>query len=407
MKRYKAIERRVRELSDLVGEIIVVEEAGIGPVAYITPDFKAASAHGIVNLTDEIRWYAVELYNIEASDEARIRAWHVTALALPDCDTPEGCAALKRLAEPAAVTPCDREIDDPVYATIREELERLSGRIVCPDSRFEFDLGLDSIDHVALYTFLEATFGVHVHDREFATMMTPETLYRYVKAHASRHTPTAVDWSQILRTDRDTVLRHSPWVLGLYRLIALPLFRLYFRLERRGMEHLPECPCIIAPSHQSMLDGFIITASLPWRVLRHTFTLAFEQVFGVTPAATYGQLILIDVNNDLKASMQKAAVPLMQGENLVIFPEGARSRDRQLLEFRPFAAMLAKEFNVPIVPTLLDGGFEALRAGMLFPRPAKISVRFLEPIYPREDESAEVLTARVKLAIKEAMRTKN
>ena len=407
MRRCEAAEAKVEELSALVAEIAVVEAEG-GLCAYITPDLEEAARQGIVNLTAEIRWYAVELYNMDLPEALKIRTFHVAPFPLPkngegEIDTEALPAWLERSSRPH---PAEPDIDDPLYRELKAYIARMTEQPVYPSSHFEFDLGLDSLDHVELFAFVEESFGVVVHDRSFAAMMSPKALWRYVKAHRKRMEPRPVDWSRLLRKREGTPLHTSPWALRLFKWLALPLFRLYFRLEISGTEKIPEAPCIIAPSHQSMLDGFILTASLPTPVLEETFTLAFDRVFGrgmMTPVARYGQLVLIDVNNDLKASMEASGVPLMAGKNLVVFPEGARSRDRQLLEFRPLFAMLAREFGVPIVPVVLDGTFEALRAGMLFPRPAKVVVRYLEPVWPEEGESAELLSMRVKRAIREEM----
>ncbi len=382
-----------------------MEERGL-LCAYITPDFDEAARQGIVNLTQEIRWYAVELYNMHAGEALKIRDYHVVVSSLPLRD--DGSIATERLSEllEMAEPRYEEDIDDKLYRDLKSYIATMTERPVYPASHFEFDLGLDSLDHVELFAFIEMSFGVKIHDKSFAKMMRMGALYRYVKAHHMKMEPKPVTWAQLLRRKKGEPLNYSPWFLTCYRLLALPLFKLYFRLSVSGEERIPDAPCIIAPSHQSMLDGFIMGAALPRHVLLDTFTLAFELVFGrgaMTPVARFGQLVLIDVNNDLKNAVESSAVPLMHGKNLLIFPEGARSRDRELLEFRPLFAMLAKEFNVPIVPTVLDGTFEALRAGMLFPRPAKVVVKYLDPIYPRDDESAEELTARVKRAIKEEM----
>jgi long-chain acyl-CoA synthetase len=100
--------------------------------------------------------------------------------------------------------------------------------------------------------------------------------------------------------------------------------------------------------------------------------------------------------------MQYCALPLKVGNNLVIFPEGARTRDRELLEFRPFFAMLSKTFNLPIVPVVIDGSFEALESGKILPRPKKVKVTYLKPIQP-ENLSYEELSQKVKTAIAQEM----
>ena len=136
----------------------------------------------------------------------------------------------------------------------------------------------------------------------------------------------------------------------LYKIILYPIFKLYFRMEVKGLENIPAGACVIAPSHESMLDGFLIEATLPFKILKNGFFLAYQNIFGtkpLKPIADNGQTILINANKNLLRSMKLAAAPLQNGDNVVVFPEGARSRDGKLLEFRPFFAILAKAYCVP------------------------------------------------------------
>ncbi len=398
---------RILQLSALVAEI-AVREAADGLEACIVPNLDEAARQGVVNLSDEIRWYAVELYNLEAPGDARIVRFRVRTEPLPK--RPSGGVDTARLDAwmrgNEADIPCRSRVAAPLYDTLKRFVETLTERPVCPESHFEFDLGLDSLDYVALFAFAESSFGVTLSEGEFASMMTMEALWRHIEEAHSRHDYRPVGWPELFRSEVSAPLPRSPRILTLYRWLALPLFHCYFRLCVEGMERIPEGPCIIAPTHQSMLDGFIMTAALPAPVLRRTYTLAFEKVFGrgvMTPVARFGQLLLIDVNSGLRHAVAMSAQPLKQGDNLLIFPEGARSRDRELLEFRPLFTMLSKTFDVPVVPVVLDGTFEALGAGMLFPRPAKVAVRCLEPVYPDAGESAEAMSARIKKRVKEEM----
>ncbi|MEK6659170.1 MAG: lysophospholipid acyltransferase family protein, partial [Campylobacterota bacterium] len=218
--------------------------------------------------------------------------------------------------------------------------------------------------------------------------------------------PTMPNWGEILHESIDEKLIYSPIVMFIYKIVLFPLFRLYFRLEVVGVKNIPSYACIIAPSHQSMLDGFLIESLLPYKILKKSFFLAYKQVFGTTllaPISKYGQTILIDANANLKHTMQYCALPLREGNNLVIFPEGARTRDRKLLEFRPFFAMLSKTFNIPILPVVIDGSFEALQAGKIVPRPKKIRVTFLSPI-ASDRLSIDEITQMTKKAIESELK---
>ena len=68
---------------------------------------------------------------------------------------------------------------------------------------------------------------------------------------------------------------------------------------------------------------------------------------------------------------------------MIIFPEGTRSVDGELGDYKKTFAILSSELNVPIVPVAIEGAYKALPKGSLIPRPfKKICVKFLEPINP-------------------------
>lgn len=279
----------------------------------------------------------------------------------------------------------------------------MSNTTILPSSHLELDLGLDSLDYVELFVFIEHSYGVRIDEKKFSHLMIMQELYDYIKEHKEYITPTKTEWENILKEKHEGKLIFSPFIMFTYKTLLLPLFKLFFRLEVKGLENIPKSSCVIAPTHQSMLDGFLIEATLPYSILKNSFFLAFKQVFGTKllyPIATYGQSILIDANYKLKETMQHAALPLKKKKNLVIFPEGARTRDGRLLEFRPFFAMLSKTHNVPIIPVIIDGSFKALPSGKIFPRPKKIKLTYLEPIYPK-DLTYDELTNLVKKTIED------
>ncbi len=385
------IEKRVLHLSPFVKEISV-QKRDKKMMAFIYPDFEALKQQKIVNIENEIRWYAVELYNLDPIDGIKLDGYRIV-------QEPFSSAAREEKRVPAD------EPQDEVYREIKTYLQGVTTEPIYPTSHLELDLGLDSLDYVMLFAFVEKSFGLHLDEALFAERMVMQDFCRYVAQKQQKSDIQPVNWSEIIEEPIEYELTYSPLWMTLYKTFFLPLFKLYFRLDISGEENLPQSPCIIAPSHQSMLDGFILAAALPYAVLKKSFFLAYEGEFGksfMRPVARNGQLVMINVNYNLKTSMQRAAVPLNEGENVVIFPEGARSRDAKLLPFKRYYAILAKELNVPIVPVLLDGTFEAMKAGKLFPRPAKVRVEYLPPVYP-DRLTHEEINVQVKAVIAEAM----
>ena len=405
----RKIEERVLFLSPYVKEIAVVTYDN-SPFAYIYPDFERLKKANIINIEEEIRWYAVELYNMEVEKPQKIRGYKVFTHPLPRTASKAfDTAKLRELAlidEDESCLHKEAEPDDETYKAIKTFLSELSENEICLKSHLELDLGLDSLDYVELFIFIERSFGVKIDEMIFSKMMSMQDLYSYVKEHQTHNDPFKVKWKDILDEPIDEKLIYSPYIMYMYKTLILPISKLYFRLEVIGKENIPSYPCIIAPSHQSMLDGFLIEATLPYKVLKRTFFLAYKQVFGrsfLDIISKHGQSILIDANEHLKHTIQCTALPLKSGNNLVVFPEGARSRDRELLDFRPFFAMLSKTFNVPVVPVVIDGTFEALETGKLFPRPKKVRITYLKPISP-DGLNPRELTARVKEAIYNEMK---
>jgi long-chain acyl-CoA synthetase len=109
---------------------------------------------------------------------------------------------------------------------------------------------------------------------------------------------------------------------------------------------------------------------------------------------------VVDIHSGLKDSIQKLAEVLKKGKNVMIFPEGTRSKDGTLGDFKKLFAILSKELNVPVIPVTINGAFQALPSGSIFPKPFQpISVTFQQPIFP-ENYTYESLTQQVYQQVK-------
>ena len=386
MKNFKAVEDKILAISPLVKKVEVSQnEKGLHAILY--PDFEELKSSNIINIESELRWYAIEIYNFEVEDKDKIISYRIIS-------------HTNKLED-------ELDIDSEDYLALKSFLVELSSRDVYLHSHLELDLGLDSIDYVELFIFIEQSFGIIVNEKTFSSMMIMKELYDYIEKNKKFVKSSEISLQDVLKEPIDKKLKYSPWIMYLYKTLMYPLFKIYFRLEIHGCDNLPKTACIIAPSHQSMLDGFLVEGTLPYKILKNTFFLAYKNVFGteiLKPIADNGQTILIDANENLKQTMQYCALPLKNKSNLVIFPEGARSRNRELLEFRPFFAMLSKVYNVPVVPVVIDGSYEALRSGTSFPKPCKIKLKYLEPIYP-DNLSVEEIVKKTKDEIEQEMKS--
>lgn len=96
----------------------------------------------------------------------------------------------------------------------------------------------------------------------------------------------------------------------------------------------------------------------------------------------------MDINKNLRESLQQMASVLKKGKNVIIFPEGTRSKDGTMKKFKETFAILSQELLVPVVPVAITGSESAFYKHIKLPRlNSRIEVDFLKPIYPNKNSS--------------------
>lgn len=289
------------------------------------------------------------------------------------------------------------------YQIIKKYIESEKKIQLHPTDHIETDLAFDSLDMVSLEGFILQTFGTKVNAASMPQYRNIEALAAYVAESKTRIEVEDEDWNKFLHStsshlDLPKASFTMPLMAGLSRLF----FRIYNRLEIKGIENIPaNGPFIIAPNHQSYLDGLLITAGLPGKILRNSYFYADEKHVKGSLAkslARHNNVILMERDN-LRNSILKLSEVLKQGRNLIIFPEGTRTRTGQMGAFKKTFAILAREMQVPVVPVCIQGAYEAMPRSSSFIRPGKIVVEYLSPILPGKEEEYEEIAARIKRAI--------
>lgn len=290
------------------------------------------------------------------------------------------------------------------FKIIANFLKKEKSRTVTLKSHLELDLGLDSLDKVALQSFIHQSFGISMDSQLLNQLNVIENLVAYVEKEKTKIEETEIDWNAILQEKTNFKLPNF-WISNSFLMrISKFFFKIYFRFGSKGEENIPEGPCIIAPNHQSFFDGLFVTALMRTKQIRNTFFYAKAQHVKkpfVKFIADNNNIIVVDLNKNLKESIQKLAEVLKQQKNLLIFPEGTRSENGDLGHFKKTFAILSRELNIPIVPVAICGASSAMPKGSFFPKPfKKVTVEFLKPIYPK-NMSYEHITNSVRDKIKE------
>ena len=290
------------------------------------------------------------------------------------------------------------------YLLIRHFIESEKGVKVHASDHIETDLALDSLDKIGLQTFIENTFGTSVGMNEMPEFPDVEALARHVAARKTRmEAEDTARWHQLLHSPvADLALPKAGLAYRLFTRLLKWFFRCYNSLTIKGRENIPaKGACILAPNHQSFVDGALVLAALPMRKLGEYYFYATEEhVRGEKrrSMAAKSNVVIMERAN-LKDSILKLAKVLREGHRVIIFPEGARTHDGQTVPFKKTFAILAKELGVPIVPVCIRGAYEALPRGSRFLMPRHIEVTCLPAIKADGDLSYEDLTKRTQDAI--------
>lgn len=166
-----------------------------------------------------------------------------------------------------------------------------------------------------------------------------------------------------------------PWAIQLVRAALFGLFRLFFRLRLSGVENVPrEGGLIIAANHQTYFDPFLIGSPVK-RPLRFLAWDAVLDWFIIGRLMGWlGAWPLRTKQGDTRA-YRRSIQWLRSGGALVIFPEGGRGySDGALQPFKPGAARLALEADVPVVPVTIRGGNRVWPKDWKRPRLARVEI---------------------------------
>jgi 1-acyl-sn-glycerol-3-phosphate acyltransferase len=175
------------------------------------------------------------------------------------------------------------------------------------------------------------------------------------------------------------------------------------RVHVKGTERIPNGTCIFAANHTSSADA----PAVVWAIPRRIAILLKRSLFGwpiVGQAFHQAHFIPVDRFNRDSAieSVERAIESLRNGQSFLIYPEGTRSPDGRLQDFKKGAAVMAIKSGVQIVPVACSGAHHIMKKRELNIYPGDILVEFLEPIdstrYSLENREALVQELHDRLA---------
>ena len=285
-----------------------------------------------------------------------------------------------------------------------------------PSAKLGTDLKLDSLGRVELLSALEDHYQVEIDEATFTdvtTLAEVEKIVREGRPRESEHFPYP-RWQQKWPVS---------WLrIALMYSVVFPFICIMGWPKIRGKENLRalRTPVVFICNHVTMVDHALLLFALPWR-FRTKMAIAQDgellrdwrnppkgtglfsrlryllQYFSV---ALFFNVFSMPQRSGFRQSFNFAGEMMDRGYNLMIFPEGERTKHGEMNPFRSGSGLLIKELNAEVVPVRIDGLWRLKQARRHFARPGEISVIVGRPVrYSNQDEPEEIahdLARRVK-----------
>ncbi|TVR83994.1 MAG: hypothetical protein EA405_02705 [Rhodospirillales bacterium] len=407
----------VYQAEPAIGEIAVFGREG-RILGVIVPDADAVPAQDGEAAAEAVR-RAVEAASRQLPSYKRLADYAITREALPrtrlgkprrhliEQRFDEAKRADQTEAEPADRGPMpvhemsaeDRSLlEDPAARATWDWLkERFPDRRLTPDTDLRLDLEVDSMEWLNIGMDLADRTGVELGEEAIARIERVRDLLEEMSRGGSAEAERR-EVRQILKDPEaalDDAQKHWLTPLSLWeRMLSRVLYGLVwavmrgpFRLQVAGAERLPgQGPMLIAPNHLSYLDPFAVAVALGHRRLETTwwagwagimFTSRLRRLF-----SRVSHVVPIDRERAVASSLAFGAAVLNRDQTLVWFPEGQRSPDGNLQAFMPGLGVLLDHIDVPVVPVIIRGTYQAWPRARMLPRIRRLSVTVLDPQAP-------------------------
>lgn len=405
--------------SPYIKEICVLEAWNSGGelCAVVVPDYEYLKTKGEIRVRGIIRW-ELENFSKELPAYQRVMGFEVSAEELPK--TRLGKLKRYEIREKYAQGMLPREKGEPEFLPSDEE-RALAGSsagravIACLSDRMkrevkinehlELDLGIDSLGRVEILSGLSALCKRDLPADFLADVFTVKELIAKLLPFLDRISTAPRDaggareanggplWPRVLSEPPSPELlqkieiRPSLFARAFTHYSRCYFFyhlKFLFGITIEGRENLPaRGPYVICANHASFLDGPMIAFSVDYRTNLNLYFLGYREVFEkgfLRRVMKASRVIPIDPAGELLSALKISNYILKQGKILAIFPEGERSIDGEVKEFKRGAGILVAEAGVPVVPAYISGTFEAWPRTQEKPRHLPVKIVFGKPV---------------------------
>jgi long-chain acyl-CoA synthetase len=385
---------------------------GSEPLAVLLLADENANAQSIIKRANE-----------RLSDYQRIRRWFIWR----EADFPRTTTTQKTrkrdIAEVVRAELAGAAVQKPSASALLETVAQVSGEDVSrlqASANLTTDLKLDSLGRVELLSALEERYQVELDEAAFTSATTLADIEKMIyqnqaqpvsegeklKTAAPKHRYPFAEWAYRFP---------ATWIrLVAVYLFILPAVRLLGSPRVQGKEHLCllHSPVLFVSNHITQNDAGLILAALPFRFRRKLAVAMRGELLSELryPPDDVGWLrgllwkiewLLVTCffnvfplpqEGGFRRSFAFAGQAADRGYNVLVFPEGSRTKDGTMQPFRRGTGLLVEGLNVRVVPVKIDGLFELKARQKHVARPGQISITFGEPVAYEAGTDADFIT---------------
>jgi long-chain acyl-CoA synthetase len=260
-----------------------------------------------------------------------------------------------------------------------------------PSAQLVSDLGISSLQMVELRLMIEENIQRPLLGEQFAKAQTIEDLVLLIagKEDFDVQTETQDEKLAFWQDLPEVVQNLGQKAIDQGRKL---IYDQLFDVDVLGKANIPyNEQLIVVSNHSSHLDVGLIKQALgslgdqlcPLAAQDYFFSSEYKQAF----FDQFTQLVPLDRTAPLEKSLQTAVDAISLGNSVLIYPEGTRSVDGQMQEFRPGVGYLQRRTKLAILPIYLRGPHRALPKGSVVPKSRKLLAKIGTPIWNHEIES--------------------
>jgi 1-acyl-sn-glycerol-3-phosphate acyltransferase len=190
--------------------------------------------------------------------------------------------------------------------------------------------------------------------------------------------------------------------------------RLFFGLRVEGVERIPRSGAfIVVANHCSNLDPPMLgwaTGHQVGRIVHFMAKIEMRRWPVIGWLATQSGVYFVRRGEGDRAAQRFSLEALADGRPIAVFPEGTRSRDGRMRDFKDGAAYLALRSGAPVLPVGISGSQGMFPGRSRLPHRTRVTIRIGEPISLSDGTSGRVdrdllatATARLRAAVAELL----